>query len=104
MRVHLFRCVDTIPIVKVTLTSHILAGRYPYNTGMNDYNHGVEEERSSVPVSFAMLPKLLKNAPTPYMTHMLGKCTALSHRHLVNLMALMVGGTPTPTLGSSRSR
>ena len=51
----------------------IMTGRYPYNTGMNDYNHGIEEERSSVPVSFDMLPKLLKNAPTPYATHMLGK-------------------------------
>jgi arylsulfatase I/J len=51
----------------------LLTGRYTYNTGMMDYNHGVEEERSAVPSSFAMLPKLLKQAPIPYKTHMLGK-------------------------------
>jgi arylsulfatase A-like enzyme len=51
----------------------LLTGRYPSNTGLNEYNHGTEEERSAVPVSFQMLPKLLKQAPTPYATHMLGK-------------------------------
>ena len=49
----------------------LLTGRYTYNTGMMEYNHGVEEERSAVPVSFAMLPKLLKTQG--YRTHMLGK-------------------------------
>ena len=51
----------------------LMTGRYPYNVGMNQYNHGVEEERSAVPSSFAMLPKILKQAPVPYATHMLGK-------------------------------
>ena len=50
----------------------LLTGRYTYNTGMMEYNApGVEEERSAVPVSFAMLPKLLKTQG--YRTHMLGK-------------------------------
>jgi hypothetical protein len=34
------------------------------------YNHGVEEERSAVPLSFAMLPKLLQSTGN-YKTHML---------------------------------
>ena len=38
----------------------IMTGRYPYNTGMMDYNHGVQEERSAVPLAFDMLPKVLK--------------------------------------------
>ena len=53
----------------------LLTGRYPYNAGLNEYNQrGVEEERSAVPLSFHMLPKILKEyAPIPYRTHMLGK-------------------------------
>ena len=49
----------------------LLTGRFPYNTGLMRYNHGVEEERSAVPTAFAMLPKLLKTAG--YKSHMLGK-------------------------------
>jgi arylsulfatase A-like enzyme len=26
----------------------LMTGRFPYNVGMNQYNHGVQEERSSV--------------------------------------------------------
>ena len=83
----------------------LMTGRYPYNTGMMNYGHGkgFEEERSAVPLSFSMLPKLLSRAPTPYVSHWLGKvcaaqrsatqhrrarrgaacatCTALSHCH-----------------------
>jgi arylsulfatase A-like enzyme len=39
---------------------------------MMDYNHGVQEERSAVPLAFDMLPKVLKTTGH-YQTHMLGK-------------------------------
>ena len=48
-----------------------MTGRYPYNAGLMQYNHGVEEERSAVPAAFDMLPRLLKTAG--YKSHMLGK-------------------------------
>eukprot|EP00937_MAST-01D_sp_MAST-1D-sp2_P005476 g5476.t1 len=46
----------------------LMTGRYPYNTGMMKYGHasGFEEERTAVPLSFSMLPKLLAQAPTPF--------------------------------------
>ena len=49
----------------------LMTGRYPYNTGMMNYGHssGHEEERTAVPLSFSMLPKLLKRAPIPYVSH-----------------------------------
>ena len=31
----------------------LLTGRYPYNTGLNEYNNPTEEERSAVPSSWA---------------------------------------------------
>ena len=40
---------------------------------MMKYGHGLEEERSAVPLAFDMLPTLLKRAPVPYSTRMLGK-------------------------------
>lgn len=51
----------------------LLTGRYAYNVGMNDYGGGsaYREERSAVPSSFSMLPRLLKT--TGYITHQVGK-------------------------------
>ena len=45
----------------------LMTGRYPYNTGLMEYGKVISEERSAVPLSFQMLPKLLtQHAPTPY--------------------------------------
>ena len=54
----------------------LLTGRYAFHTGMNEYNQHVNgtkvaEERSAVPASFDLLPKML--APAGYVSHMLGK-------------------------------
>ena len=54
--------------------SAAMTGRYPYNLGMMQYGHGLDEERSAVPTTFSFVPKMLKEyAPIPYQTHHLGK-------------------------------
>jgi arylsulfatase A-like enzyme len=52
----------------------VMTGRYPYNTGMMQYGHGLAEELSAVPAAFSFLPAMLKqHAPAPYRTAHLGK-------------------------------
>jgi arylsulfatase A-like enzyme len=52
----------------------VMTGRYPYNTGMMKYGHGLSEELSAVPSAFEFVPAMLKkHAPIPYQTHHLGK-------------------------------
>jgi len=54
----------------------LMTGRYAYNTGINAYGKQVNgtkisEERSGVPVAYAMMPKVLK--AQGYKTHQVGK-------------------------------
>ena len=67
-------------VTAVQTRTALMTGRYPYNTGLMEYGHGVEEERSAVPASFHMLPRLLKQAPVPYRTYHVGKVQLVRRR------------------------
>ena len=75
-----------------------MTGRYPYNTGLMEYGKVISEERSAVPLSFQMLPKLLtQHAPTPYKACTDISRTAFPHKtkllitHFHSTQAYMLG-------------